>query len=157
MGIISLEIVEKEFKTKGKIKRIIVFSQYRETVTKICKTLNTIKGVNARVFVGQAKKRGVGITQKEQVEILENFKTGGFNVLVATSVAEEGLDVPQVDLVVFYEPIASGIRHIQRKGRTGRQKEGKVIVLITKHTRDEIYRWSSHRKQKKMKRILPLS
>ena len=46
--------------------------------------------------------------------------------LVATSIAEEGLDIPEVDLVVFYEPIPSEIRYIQRRGRTGRKTAGNV-------------------------------
>ena len=48
---------------------------------------------------------------------------------MATSIAEEGLDIPEVDLVVFYEPIPSEIRYIQRKGRTGRNAAGSVIIL----------------------------
>ena len=74
--------------------------------------------------------------------------------MVSSSVGEEGLDVPQVDLVVFYEPIPSAIRLIQRKGRTGRQEKGEVIVLYTKGTRDEAYRWSAQHKEKRMYRLL---
>ncbi|MDQ1276073.1 MAG: hypothetical protein QG610_1648, partial [Euryarchaeota archaeon] len=73
-----------------------------------------------------------------------------YNVLVATSVAEEGLDIPSTDLVLFYEPIPSEIRSIQRKGRTGRQHKGRVTVLVTKGTRDEAYYWSSKNKEKRM-------
>ncbi|HNW37759.1 MAG TPA: ERCC4 domain-containing protein, partial [Methanosarcina vacuolata] len=78
------------------------------------------------------------------------FRAGEYNVLVATSVAEEGLDIPSTDLVLFYEPIPSEIRSIQRKGRTGRQHKGRVIILVTKGTRDEAYYWSSKSKEKKM-------
>jgi Fanconi anemia group M protein len=70
--------------------------------------------------------------------------------MVMTSVGEEGLDIPSVDLVVFFEPVPSAIRSIQRKGRTGRLAEGKVIVLATQGTRDEAYKWSSFRKEKNM-------
>ena len=77
-----------------------------------------------------------------------------FNCLVATSVGEEGLDVPKVDLVIFYEPIPSAIRHIQRRGRTGRQEKGRVIVLMAKNTRDEAYRWVAHHKERRMYRAL---
>lgn len=86
--------------------------------------------------------------------MLEEFSSGEFNVMVCTSVAEEGLDIPKVDVVIFYEPIPSAIRHIQRKGRTGRLEKGKVIILVTKGTRDEAYRWSAYRKEKKMYEIL---
>ena len=83
------ELVEEEFK-KSKIKRIIVFAQYRETLVKICKRLNELQGVNARVFVGQAKKGtgedATGLSQKEQQEMIRDFTFGKINVLCASSV-----------------------------------------------------------------------
>ncbi len=81
------------------------------------------------------------MTQNEQQETLDKFRNGEFEVLVSTSVAEEGLDVPEVDLVLFYEPVPTAIRAIQRKGRTGRQAEGRVVVLLAEDTRDEAYFW----------------
>lgn len=134
--------------------KIIVFSQYRDTGKQLVEELNSLEGIKAELFIGQAKKKNTGYTQKEQIEILNKFRNGEFNVLVSSSVGEEGLDVPQVDLVLFYEPIPSAIRQIQRKGRTGRQEEGQVIVLYTKGTRDEAYRWSAHHKEKRMYRLL---
>jgi Fanconi anemia group M protein len=102
-------------------------------------------------FVGQSSKyKDKGLTQKQQVQIIEDFKKGTYNVLVATSVAEEGLDIPSTDLVVFYEPIPSEIRSIQRKGRTARKHAGRVVVLVTKGTRDEGYYWSSLSKERRM-------
>jgi ERCC4-related helicase len=79
---------------------------------------------------------------------------GEFDVLVATSIAEEGLDIPEVDLVVFYEPIPSEIRYIQRRGRTGRKSSGCVIILAAKDTIDERYLYASKRRMEKMKQIL---
>ena len=146
-------IVAEEFSSNEKVK-IIIFNQYRESAKKIEEVLNAISGVSAKVFVGQAKKNGIGLSQKEQKGMLEEFKDGKFNCLVATSVAEEGIDIPRVDLVVFYEPIPSGIRTIQRRGRTGRQDKGRVIVLMTKGTRDEAYKWSAMHKEKRMYREL---
>ena len=75
-------------------------------------------------------------------------------MLIATSVAEEGIDIPDVDLVLFYEPIPSEIRTIQRRGRTGRSSTGKVIILITSGTRDEAYYWAEGSREKKMGRIM---
>ena len=134
--------------------KIIVFSQYRDTGKQLVEELNSLKEIKAELFIGQAKKKNTGYTQKEQIEILNKFREGEFNVLVSSSVGEEGLDVPQVDLVVFYEPIPSAIRQIQRKGRTGRQEKGEVIVLYTKGTIDEAYRWSAQHKEKRMYRLL---
>jgi Fanconi anemia group M protein len=139
---------------KNPAVKIIVFNQYRESAKNIQETISTIPNVVAKMFFGQAKKNGTGLSQKEQKAMLDEFREGKFNVLVATSVAEEGIDIPYVDLVMFYEPIPSGIRTIQRRGRTGRQDKGRVIVLMASGTRDEGYKWSAHHKEKRMYREL---
>lgn len=150
------EIVREEFKNKS--KKIIVFAQYRDTVTKICKELNLIQGVNARVFVGQAKKgkgkNETGLNQKEQQELIREFSLGKVNILCSTSIGEEGLDIPEVDAVIFYEPIPSAIRQIQRRGRTARLQKGKLIILITRNTRDEGYYWAAFHKEKRMHKAI---
>jgi ERCC4-related helicase len=134
-------------------KKIIIFSQYRDSISNIVKEIKKI-GIKVEMFVGQAKKKGIGLSQKNQIELIEKFKNNDFDVLVMSSVGEEGLDIPSVDLVVFYEPVPSAIRTIQRRGRTGRQDEGEVIVLVAKNTRDEGYRWSSYHKEQRMNSIL---
>jgi Fanconi anemia group M protein len=147
------QIIEKEFQNKS--KRIIVFAQFRDTVTKICKQLNTLNKVNARVFVGQAKKQDKkGLSQKEQQALIKEFTLGKVNVLVSTSIGEEGLDIPEVSAVIFYEPIPSAIRQIQRRGRTARLKPGKLLILMVKKTRDESYYWAAFHKEKKMHKAL---
>lgn len=150
--LVLKDIVEQEM--KGKIKRIIVFSQYRETVTKITKTLNEIPGVNAMVFVGQLKKGETGLSQKEQRAVIEDFTLGKVNILVSTSIGEEGLDIPEVSAVIFYEPIPSAIRQIQRRGRTARLKPGKLLILMIKNTRDEAYYWAAFHKEKRMHKAI---
>jgi len=131
--------------------RVIVFTNYRDTAEIVVNALSGVPGIVPIRFVGQASRRkDKGLTQKQQVEVLDKFRAGEYNVLVATSVAEEGLDIPSTDLVLFYEPIPSEIRSIQRKGRTGRQHKGRVIILVTKGTRDEAYYWSSKSKEKRM-------
>jgi len=147
------EIIIREFMENEKAK-IIVFSQFRETGRTLCKALNSIPGMKARVFVGQAIKSdedGVsGLSQKEQRQTIEDFSNGLINVLCATSIGEEGLDIPEVNAVIFYEPVPSAIRAIQRAGRTARLMPGKLIVLITKKTRDEAYFYASKAKEKRM-------
>ncbi|KKG17287.1 Hef nuclease [Methanosarcina sp. 2.H.T.1A.6] len=131
--------------------RVIVFTNYRDTAEIVANALSEAPGVAPIRFVGQGSRhKDKGLTQKQQAGILDKFRAGEYNVLVATSVAEEGLDIPSTDMVLFYEPIPSEIRSIQRKGRTGRQQKGRVIVLVTKGTRDEAYYWSSKNKEKKM-------
>ena len=147
------EIIEQELKIANGMKTII-FTQFRNTAMIVSNELNQIKGINAKVFVGQAKKsseKGIsGLSQKEQKKIIQEFSDGEINVLCATCIAEEGLDIPEVNSVVFYEPIPSAIRTIQRTGRTARLMKGKLIMLITKNTRDETYFYISKVREKKM-------
>ena len=134
--------------------RTLIFTQYRDSARHIVEMLSK-NGINASRFVGQAKRQGdIGMKQDEQTSILESFRNGEFDVLVATSIAEEGLDIPQVDLVIFYEPIPSEIRHIQRRGRTGRKSAGSVIILAAKETIDERNLHASKRRIQKMKQTL---
>lgn len=72
-----------------------------------------------------------GMNQKTQKELLKKFKLGEINVLVATSIGEEGLDIGEVDLIVCYDSTSSPIKNIQRMGRTGRGRDGKVILLFS--------------------------
>ena len=135
--------------------RIIVFASLRDSVRSISISLNGINGVNAIPFVGQSSREGDdGMTQKQQISTLNKFREGELNVLVATSVGEEGLDIPSADRVVFYEPVASEIRTIQRRGRTGRHKDGHVYILVSKNTRDEGIRHAAVAKEIRMHRIL---
>lgn len=134
--------------------KTIVFTQYRDTIESIVETLAK-DGVSAQRFVGQANKAdSEGMDQKKQTEILESFADGEFKVLVSSSIGEEGLHVPDVDLVVFYEAVPSEIRSIQRKGRTGRTMRGKVIVLLAEGTVDEAYFYSSLRREKFMRSMV---
>ena len=134
-------------------ERVIVFTESRDTA----ETLTDFLGEHfeTRKFVGQSDTDGSdGMTQNEQQETLDKFRNGEFEVLVSTSVAEEGLDVPEVDLVLFFEPVPTAIRSIQRKGRTGRQADGRVVVLLAEDTRDEAYFWISRRREKTMQNEL---
>jgi ERCC4-related helicase/ERCC4-type nuclease len=134
-------------------ERVIVFTESRDTAETLTDFFS--EHFSTRKFVGQGDKEGSdGMTQTEQQETLDAFRAGEFEVLVSTSVAEEGLDVPEVDLVLFYEPVPKGIRSIQRKGRTGRGREGHVVVLLAEDTRDEAFFWISRREEKQMEEEL---
>ncbi len=147
-----IEILHEELQKKG--ARIIVFTQFRDTLEHIYQRCQS-ENINAVKFFGQGKRNGEkGLTQKEQKNIIKAFRMGNYDVLLSTSVAEEGIDIPAVDLVVLYEPVPSEIRMIQRRGRTGRKQKGKMMVLLTKGTRDEGYYWSSVHKERRMKEEL---
>ena len=135
--------------------KIIIFANYRDTVDAISEVLSNLKGARPQPFIGQSKRDNQsGMSQKEQLEKLQSFRDGEVNILVATSVGEEGLDVPSADLVIFYEPVASEIRTIQRRGRTGRHHQGSVYVLIAQGTRDEGARAAAKSKELRMHRAL---
>ena len=161
-----VDIIKKELGQNGQTKlqsdrygkdadqkssKIIVFTQYRDSLEMIHQKLNK-EGIKSAKFFGQASRDGEkGLTQKEQKEIIKAFKIGEYDVLLSTSVAEEGIDIPAVDLVILYEPVPSEVRMIQRRGRTGRKRSGRVKVLITNGTRDEGYYWASVNKERRMK------
>ena len=145
-----IEILRRQFRDKRE-SLAIVFTHYRDTSNTVTRELSEIGGLRPVRFVGQSSRgRDRGLKQKEQVEVIRKFTRGDYNVLVATRVAEEGLDIPSTDLVIFYEPVPSEIRMIQRRGRTGRKRPGKVVVLGSKATRDEWYHLSAKRREGKM-------
>jgi len=123
--------------------KTIIFSSYRDSVDVIFNKL-TEMDLSAGILIGKAGK--TGLKQKKQVEIVQKFRDGEVNILIATRVGEEGLDISEVKQVIFYDNIPSSIRFIQRRGRTGRKDSGKLIVLIAKDTIDERYYWISKRK-----------
>ena len=134
--------------------KVIVFAELRDTVEFLVSLIRS-SGVRVERFTGQSSREGrKGMTQKQQRDTLRRFASAEFQVLCATSIAEEGLDIPQVDLVVFYEPVASDVRLIQRKGRTGRDSPGRVVILTTDRTADEGYLHAGIRREKQMKRMV---
>jgi len=130
--------------------RIIIFTHYRNTADRIITFLTEQTNSKPVKFIGQKS----GMSQKEQVQVINDFKDGIYNVLVATSIAEEGLHIENADLGIFFEPVPSALRTIQRRGRIGRVNIGKIILLITKDTIDEKYFWVAFHKERRMKETL---
>ncbi len=143
----TVELLKGQLKGKS----VIIFVQYRSTIRGIAKVLDS-KGIDARTFMGKKE----GVTQSQQSETIKDFRDGKFMVLVASSIGEEGLDIPGVDAVIFYEPIPSEIRNIQRKGRAGRFKFGEVIILVTRDTKDEAYLMISRIREKRMVELVKI-
>lgn len=121
--------------------RVIVFSEYRDSAQEICNVLKRHKPmIRPSVFVGQAdSKRSAGMNQTEQLDTISKFKEGKYNVLVATSIGEEGLDIGQVDLIICYDASASPIRMLQRMGRTGRKRAGNIVLLLMRGKEEEAF------------------
>ncbi len=135
---------------KNSDSKIIVFANYRDSVNEIVSALSCVDNAKPVEFVGQRE----GMTQKEQTKRLDDFRSGKYNIIVCTSVGEEGIDIPAMDMAFFYEPVPSAIRSIQRRGRVGRAKIGRIIMLITKNTRDEAYYWAAKNKEKRMHKTI---
>ena len=135
----------------GQGSKVIVFAQYRDTCEMLTRKLASVPGARIGMLVGQSNG---GLRQKEQVALLDGFRNGEYNVIVSTSVGEEGLDVSSTDAVIFYEPVSSEIRTIQRRGRTGRKNDGEVYVLVAKGTLDEVLERSSAEKERAMRERL---
>ena len=152
-------LTEQELNNNQQAK-LIIFTQFRDTASLICHRLSQLPACKPSIFVGQAKKEtrygSTGLSQKEQKQIIDKFKNNEINCLIATSIGEEGLDIPEVNAVIFYEPIPSAIRKIQRAGRTARLSKGKLIILITKDTRDEIHHYASSARERKMYKTIQL-
>lgn len=148
------EILLQQF-SQNPESRVLVFNHYRDSISNLEKFLSQFPEIKAARFIGQAQRgKQKGMTQAEQIALVNEFRDGKYNTLVCSSVAEEGLDLPAVDLVVFFEAVPSEIRAIQRRGRTGRFAKGRVVILLAKGTRDESFYWSARAKEAKMHRVL---
>jgi len=123
--------------------KTLIFTSYRDSVEVIHKKLIDMN-IKAGILIGKSGE--TGLKQKQQIETVQKFRDGTYTVLIATRVGEEGLDISEVNHVIFYDNVPSSIRYIQRRGRTGRKEAGKLIVLIAKGTIDETYYWIGKRK-----------
>ncbi|KAL3808754.1 hypothetical protein ACHAXA_010947 [Cyclostephanos tholiformis] len=150
-----VEVLMEHFERKevtGQSTRVIVFSQWRESVGEIVKMLISQNSplLKPAQFIGQASKKSAGtgrkgpsnystgqdtagMNQAQQQRVLQQFSDGMYNILVCTCVGEEGLDIGDVDLIVNFDVMKSPIRSIQRNGRTGRKRDGRVVFLVAEH------------------------
>ena len=152
----TLKLINTTFAENPEAK-VIVFTQFRDMASIITDRVNALSKteIKAARFVGQSSKfEDMGLSQAMQQQLIRYFKNHEVSVLVATSIAEEGLDIPDVDCVIFYEPVPSEIRLIQRRGRTGRSSRGKCHILCANDTLDDIFLNVAFRKEQKMKDLL---
>lgn len=142
-GIEHSKIIKLKEILESVTGKVLVFTSYRDSVDVIHQKLVEM-GIAAGFLIGKAGE--TGLKQKKQIEAVQKFRDGEYKVLIATRVGEEGLDISEVNLVVFFDNVPSSIRYIQRKGRTGRKEYGRLVVLIAKDTIDETYYWIGRRK-----------
>lgn len=108
--------------------RALVFCEYKDSVFLIERLLAPDRPLlRPRIFVGQGS-----VTQRQQLATMADFRAGRVNVLIATCVAEEGIDVGEIDLIVCFDiSNKNPTRFVQRIGRTGRKRDGQVLMLVT--------------------------
>lgn len=143
------EVLKSEIDANKNVS-IIVFSHYRDNIFNLKSIVENV--CKPTVLIGQGGENG--LSQKEQIDVIKDFNAGFYNCLITSPIGEEGLHIPSADVAIFYDSVPSEIRMIQRRGRVGRTKVGKIIFLLTRGTRDEGYYWSSQRKEQKMKEVL---
>ncbi|XP_070698797.1 Fanconi anemia group M protein [Pempheris klunzingeri] len=137
--------------------RVMIFSSFRESVQEIAAMLtHHAPLIKVMTFMGQASAgKGVkGFTQKEQLEVVLKFRQGGFNTLVSTCVGEEGLDIGEVDLIVCFDAQKNPIRLVQRMGRTGRKRQGRIVVILAEGREERTYNQSQSNKRSVYKSII---
>uniref|UniRef100_UPI00398EBD50 Fanconi anemia group M protein isoform X2 n=1 Tax=Pristiophorus japonicus TaxID=55135 RepID=UPI00398EBD50 len=143
-------------KVDGVNTRVMIFSSFRDSVQEIAEMLSKHQPlVRVMTFVGHSSgKNTKGFTQKEQLEVMKRFREGGYNALVSTCVGEEGLDIGEVDLIVCFDAQKSPIRLVQRMGRTGRKRQGRIVVLLAEGREERTYNQSQCSKRSIYKTIL---
>ncbi|XP_027578858.2 Fanconi anemia group M protein isoform X6 [Pipra filicauda] len=129
--------------------RVMIFSSFRDSVQEIAEMLSRLSpAVRAMTFVGHSTGKSTkGFTQKEQLEVVRRFREGGYNTLVSTCVGEEGLDIGEVDLIVCFDAQRSPVRLVQRMGRTGRRRHGRIVVILAQGREERTYNQSQCNKR----------
>ncbi|KFV05502.1 Fanconi anemia group M protein, partial [Pterocles gutturalis] len=129
--------------------RVMIFSSFRDSVQEIAEMLSRLSPVvRVMTFVGHSTgKNTKGFTQKEQLEVVKRFREGGYNTLVSTCVGEEGLDIGEVDLIICFDAQKSPIRLVQRMGRTGRRRQGRIVVILAEGREERTYNQSQSNKR----------
>lgn len=114
------------------------------------------QGGNKKKGSDKEAKRGVekGLTGKEQVRVMNRFREGrGRELLVSTSAAEEGLDVPTCEFVVRYNAPKTGIQRIQSRGRA-RAIASEYFQIVQRETLDMHMHKKSHLEEMVTARVL---
>ncbi|XP_071665942.1 Fanconi anemia group M protein isoform X1 [Patagioenas fasciata] len=129
--------------------RVMIFSSFRDSVQEIAEMLSRLSPlVRAMTFVGHSTGKSTkGFTQKEQLEVVKRFREGGYNTLVSTCVGEEGLDIGEVDLIVCFDAQKSPVRLVQRMGRTGRRRQGRIVLILAQGREERTYNQSQSNKR----------
>ncbi|PKU38694.1 hypothetical protein llap_10991 [Limosa lapponica baueri] len=137
------EILREHFQPLG-ASRGIVFTKTRQSAHSLLSWLQdtaTLCGqhVRAAVLTGAGySNQARHMTQNEQQDVIKLFREGALNLLFSTSVAEEGLDIPECNIVVRYGLMTNEIAMVQARGRA--RAENSVYSVLAKANSREVSR-----------------
>ncbi|KAM5308264.1 ATP-dependent RNA helicase DHX58 isoform 1-T2 [Glossophaga mutica] len=129
------QILQEQFKSPGS-PRGIIFTCTRQSAHSLLLWLRQQPGlqtvdIRAELLIGAGhSSQGIHMTQREQQDVIRKFRDGTLNLLVATSVAEEGLDIPQCNVIVRYGLLTNEISMVQARGRARADKSVYSFVAI---------------------------
>nr|DBA19781.1 TPA: hypothetical protein GDO54_015558 [Pyxicephalus adspersus] len=129
--------IMEEFTANGKA-RGIVFTKTRQCAVALCQWISDNEkfkevGIRAHFLIGAGGNSDTDVksmTQNEQKKVIHKFSTGDINLLIATSVAEEGLDIPECNIVIMYGRIVNEIAMMQARGRA-RAGASKLVLVAS--------------------------
>ncbi|KAG9061832.1 Dicer-like protein 1 [Linnemannia hyalina] len=120
----------------------IIFVQRRDTAIALCLLLQELEEFReifrVQVLAGHSDDSDsvLKMNFQEQNDIISNFRGKAYNLLVSTSVAEEGLDIQPCNVVIRFDPVTTTISYIQSRGRA-RQKNSRYIMMMEYDNRGE--------------------
>nr|MBI4157146.1 DEAD/DEAH box helicase [Candidatus Woesearchaeota archaeon] len=112
----------------------VIKTDLRGLVLVFCATRRTVDIINKNLNRQDIRSLGLhgGITQNRRKQIMEAFRDGKLDVLVASDVAARGLDIKNVNLIINYDLPKTSREYVHRIGRTARAgEEGKVVSLLS--------------------------
>ncbi|XP_049583805.1 interferon-induced helicase C domain-containing protein 1 isoform X2 [Syngnathus scovelli] len=122
--------------TTTKDARGIVFTKMRQSAIALSHWIQENSkfadvGVKVSYVIGGGNQSVVKpMTSTEQKAVLNKFRSGDVNLLIATSVAQEGLDIPDCNFVICYGFVTNDIAMIQAKGRARAQNSNYIVIEV---------------------------
>lgn len=137
--LLLLDRIKQDF-NRDKHGRCIVFVQQIFTATILSQLLTVINEQMQRDNSNQFKIKyvtgpgsnigGIAMTAKYQRQVIRDFRNGVINVLIATAVVEEGLDIPKCNLVFRFNKPPNFSSYMQSKGRARAKRNASYVILL---------------------------
>ncbi|ORX55708.1 hypothetical protein DM01DRAFT_1335102 [Hesseltinella vesiculosa] len=132
--VLKLLLILRTLSSKAHAFVGIILVENRHTafaLRMVIQAIDELAGFNVGILVGHGSNEYGDVTMvyKEQNRTIDDFRNGKINLLIATSVAEEGLDIQPCNLVIRFDFMMTPISYIQSRGRA-RQKDSKFIIFM---------------------------